>query len=257
VIGVTWLHDDPLFASARLRSIIPRKILTDRGKIRPGDDVVIAAKHGWSPIVVREASKRFIMDVCDDHFEGDLAPHYRLACALADRVTCNSKEMAKAIEKHTGITATVIDDPWEDPELEPTTGEGVLWFGHSSNMPDLHNVWKRVNHPLMVINNANYTPEALDSALKFCRCTIIPTGAKTAKSANRAIRSIRYGKFPVCGVLPAYQEIGLGSDDPIEVLDRVMATDMTDDILHLQDVVRVRFDPERIAEDWLRVIKCV
>ena len=94
---VTWLNTDPQIASARLRSIIPRDILKDKGLVWDGQDVVIAAKHGWNPLIIREACKRMIMDVCDDHFDGPFASHYRLACGIADVVTCNSKHMQGTI----------------------------------------------------------------------------------------------------------------------------------------------------------------
>lgn len=251
---VTWLNTDPQFASARLRSLIPRDILRAQGLIEPGVDIVIAAKHGWNPLTVREHAKKMIMDVCDDHFDGPLAGHYRLACGIADAVTCNSAVMKDQIFVHTGRIATVIDDPYEDPELEPTGGEGVLWFGHSSNMKDLEAVVDQIRHPLTVINSDNYSPEGLDRALRACRCVVIPTGARKAKSANRAIRAIRYGKFPVCGPLPAHAELSLGLSDFAAELQSAMTKDRSGEVLFLQGWIRDRFHPEKIAKDWYRVI---
>lgn len=251
---VTWLNTDPQFASARLRSLIPRDILRSHGLIEPGTDIVIAAKHGWNPLTVRHASKKMIMDVCDDHFSDQYAGHYRLACGIADAVTCNSEAMKLAILVNTGKVATVIDDPYEDPELEPTDGYGALWFGHSSNLPDLDAVASQIHCPLTVINNANYTADSLGEALKACKVTVIPTGKSRAKSANRAIRSIRYGKYPVCGPLPAHEELGLGIDGFEFALDNALASNMREPVLHLQNLIRDRFHPEKIAKDWLKVI---
>lgn len=251
---VTWLNTDPQFASARLRSIIPRDILRAKGLVEPGVDIVIAAKHGWNPLTVREQAKKMIMDVCDDHFDGPLAGHYRLACGIADAVTCNSVTMKDEIFIHTGRIATVIDDPYEDPELEPTEGEGVLWFGHSANMKDLEAVADQIRHPLTVINSDNYSPEGLDRALRACRCVVIPTGPRKAKSANRAIRSIRYGKFPACGQMPAHEELELGAKDIGNELDWAMEEDMSSAIVELQDAIRDRFHPEKVAKDWMKVI---
>lgn len=252
---VTWLNTDPQFASARLRSIIPRDTLYALNMLGPGHDIVIAAKHGWNPLTVREHATKMVMDVCDDHFDGPLASHYRLACGIADAVTCNSEPMQAIIHEHTGRTAHVIDDPYEDPELEPTGGDGVLWFGHSSNMPDLEAVADQIKYPLMVINSLNYSTEALARALKACRCTIIPTGKKQAKSANRAIRSIRYGKFPVCGPMPAHEELGLGLDSLGLALDEAMSGDMSVRVRYLQDAIRDRFCPDRVAKEWHRVLQ--
>lgn len=254
MIGVTWLATDPWLASARLRGHIPRQILERQHLVKPGNDLVIASKHGWDATKVRDYFPKMIMDVCDDHFDGPRATHYKVACMLADVVTCNSEAMRRVIKLHTDIDAIVIDDPYEDRELEPSSGDGVLWFGHGSNLPDLASIRDQIKYPLTIIDGGNYTPASLDAALKACRCTIIPTGYKQAKSANRAIRSIRYGKFPVCGPMPAHEEIGLGLDDFFESLDRAMTTDMRADVLHLQDVVRDRFHPEKIAKDWYKVM---
>lgn len=252
---VLWLNTDPKIASARLRSLIPREILEGQGLVEEGQEIIIAAKHGWSPLVIRQACKKMIMDVCDDHFSGPLASHYRLACGLADVVTCNSRHMREIIREHTDKDPIVIDDPYEDQELEPTQGDGVLWFGHSSNMKDLETIAGQISYPLHIVNNDNYTPEILDKALKECRCTIIPSGPKKGKSANRAIRSIRYGKYPVCGSLPAHEELGLGLFDIKDELDEAMKCDMTDVVKHLQDKVRERFCPERIAKQWYEVMQ--
>lgn len=253
MIKVRWLNTDPLIASARLRSIIPARELAD--KIMLGNDVVIGAKHGWNPLLVRKLAKRFIMDVCDDHFDGKHSAHYLVACSIADVVTCNSQEMQRVIKEQTDRDAIVIDDPYEDDELTPTLGEGTpfcLWFGHQSNLPDLKAVEEKIRYPLDVISSHNYG--LLDARLRKCRAVVIPTGQKTAKSANRAIRAIRYGKYPVCGPLPAYAEIGLGNHDFERELEWAMTHDTRNEVLSLQRAIRERFCPTRIANEWMKVI---
>lgn len=251
---VAWLNIDPKIASARLRSLIPREILKRQGLVEPGLDVIVAAKHGWDPREVRGATDRMIFDICDDHFHGELRSHYMSAADFADELTCNSDTMRDVILAETGRNAVVIDDPYEDPELEPTTGEGCLWFGHQSNLKDLEAISPRVKFPLMVVSNKNY--HALDGLLKFCHVVIIPTGKSMAKSANRAVRAIRYGKYPVCGELPAYREIkGLYVGDVIEGLDYFMSIDPREQVKALQDEIRERFCPERIAKQWLGVLQ--
>jgi len=254
VIGVTWVNTDPLIASARLRSIIPGDILKANGLLKGGADVVVAAKHGWNAYAVRAAFRCMVMDVCDDHFDGPLAGHYLDACSVADVVTCNSREMQRVIRQQTGIDAVVIDDPYEDPEREPEGGDGVLWFGHKSNLKDLEAVAPQIRHPLTIVSNHNYCPESLDTALKSCRAVLIPTGKSLAKSANRAIKAIRYGKYPVCGPMPAHTELGLGTEDIGALLDDVMTHDKSVEIRAMQDAIRARFDPQKVAKDWYRVI---
>jgi hypothetical protein len=254
MLGVAWLNTDPRLASARFRAIIPRDILTERQLIQPGRDVIVAAKHGWNPEEVRKLGRKMVMDVCDDHFHDKYAKHYRTAVELADAVTCNSREMARVILAETGRQATVIDDPYEDPELEPSLGDGALWFGHSSNLRDLEAVSDQIRHPLTIITNHNWHPDALDKALRACKAVVIPTGKSMAKSANRAIKAIRYGKFPVCGYLPAHSEIGLGTKDLGGALDACMAGDYRGRVKVLQAGIRDRFCPDKVAKDWYKVL---
>ena len=250
MIKVRWLNTDPLIASARLRSLIPAKHLADR--VTLGNDVIIAAKHGWNAHLIRRHAKRMIMDVCDDHFDNKHGPHYLTACQLADVVTCNSKTMQQIIKDRTGRDSIVIDDPYEDPELKPTSGKCLLWFGHHTNLPALQAIADRIKYPTAVVSSHNY--DKLDSWLKACRAVIIPTDHRKAKSANRAIRAIRYGKYPVCGDLPAYAEIGLGKGDFWRDLDYAMTQDTTNEVLSLQRAIRERFCPEKVSKDWWRVI---
>lgn len=253
MIGVAWINIDPKIASARLRSLIPRQILYRDGLVQPGLDVIVAAKHGWDAKEVRAATEKMVFDICDDHFHDEQRNHYMQASELADVVTCNSEVMREVILAETGRDAIIIDDPYEDPELEPTLGNGVLWFGHKSNAVDLQRVAPQIKYPISIVGSSNYGD--LDKRLKACQCVVIPTGKSMAKSANRAIRAIRYGKYPVCGELPAYSEIkGLFVGDVIEGLDYYMNIDHRAQVKALQDEIRVRFDPEVIAKKWYRVL---
>lgn len=253
MIEVAWINTDPNIASARLRSLIPRKILLDQGVIKPGLQVVIGAKYGWDVDYVKSSGCKLIFDVCDDHFEDAQRPHYMEACEKADLVTCNSEAMREVILEQTGRDSIVIDDPYEDPEREPSLGQGVLWFGHKSNLNDLRDVAGLIAHPLTVVSNHNWGE--FHKAMLACKVVVIPTGKSMAKSANRAIRAIRYGKYPVCGYLPAYAEVkGLYTGDVIDGLDYYMSIDPREQVRALQAEIRERFDPEVIAKKWYRVI---
>jgi hypothetical protein len=163
--------------------------------------------------------------------------------------------MRDIIKRETGRDATVIDDPYEDDELGPNaTGEGVLWFGHSLNLPDLRSVIEDIRHPLSVVDSSNYTPEHLDDSIRRCKVVLLPTGRSDAKSANRAIKAIRYGKLPVCGPLNAYRELGLGTTNIGHSLDAAMVADNRDKVRALQRLVRYRFSPETVADAWQRVL---
>jgi hypothetical protein len=253
MIGVAWINTDPVIASARLRSLIPRKRLMKQGLVKPGLDVVIGAKSGWDIDYVLSSGCRLIFDVCDDHFSDHQRPHYMEACEKAHLLTCNSESMRELILEKTGRDALVIDDPYEDDETEPTLGNGVLWFGHKSNLKDLEAVAGRIKYPLTVVSNHNW--KDFPKEMRACRVVVIPTGKSMAKSANRAVRAIRLGKYPVCGELPAYAEIkGLYTGDVVEGLDYYMSIDAREQVKALQDEIRERFDPQLIAKRWYRAI---
>lgn len=255
MIGVSWVYTNPRLASARLRGTVPAEVLRRRGLIRDGTDVIVASKHRFSASKVRAATPRMIMDVCDDHFGTAWREHYLRACELADAVTVNSAVMGAIVKRETGRTPVVIDDPYEDPELPPSSGEGVLWFGHSLNLHTMEPYdFSYLGYPLTVIDSSNWSPERLDAELRKCRCVFIPTGDKLAKSANRAIKAIRYGKMPVCGPLPAHAEIGLGKRPILDVLDFAMHGDTSELVAGLQETIRTRFSPETVASEWWKVI---
>ena len=256
-VGVTWVFTNQRLASARLRDTVPAAVLRARGLIHDGTDVIVASKHRFSAEKVRAATPRMIMDVCDDHFGGVWRDHYLRACDLADEVTVNSAAMAAIVKRETGRSPIVIDDPYEDPELPPSGGDGVLWFGHSLNLPTLTPYdFDYLGYPLTVIDSSNWSPERLDAELRRCRCVFIPTAAeKPAKSANRAIKAIRYGKMPVCGPLPAHAELGLGKRPILDVLDYAMHADTAEIVRGLQDAIRVRFSPETVADAWWKVLR--
>lgn len=258
MIGVSWVYTNPRLASARLRGLIPGQILRNRGLICDGYDVVIASKHRFSASKVRAATPRMIMDVCDDHFAGPWRDHYLRACELADVVTVNSAAMGGIVRRETGRSPVVIDDPYEEAEdLPPTGGEGVLWFGHSLNLQTLEPYRAEIeaSYPLTVIDSTNWSPELVDAELRKCRCVFIPTGQKQAKSANRAIKALRYGKFPVCGPMPAHAELGLGKRPIMDVLDFAMTCDTAGLVRDLQGLIRDRFAPETVADAWWNVIQ--
>ena len=146
-------------------------------------------------------------------------------------------------------------DPYEDEEREPKEGKGLLWFGFAGNYFDLKPLLPDLlKYELNLVSNHNWSLELLDKYLRECRCVIIPTGRSMAKSANRAIKAIRYGKYPVCGYLPAHEELGLGGEPIIEHLDYAMTNDMSGRIRELQEQIEARFHPETVAKQWYRAI---
>lgn len=268
--GVSWLAVDSLLASARYRRDLIVPYLPEFG-IRPGGrDVLVLSKHLWDWDDAKPF-RRVVYDVCDDHFDSPHGEKYRDACARADAVTCNSHEMARRIKTVTDRDAWVIDDPYEQPEREPRVGPELLWFGHKVGLKALQPWVERLyEYPLTVVTGGyleqvppafvQWTPEAMDAAFDACGLVLLPTlPDKQCKSANRAIESIRRGRWPVCGPLPAFADLGVWVGD---IADGVhWALDNQDEVLRRlrasQEYVRERYSPRRMAERWADVFKSV
>ncbi len=268
---VTFKCWDATVASARLRAIIPQRELMMLG-VEPGRDVLVIGKHDWDWEKETAGFKKVVYDVCDDHFEDELAAHYLDACARADAVTCNSREMARRIKAMTGRDAWVIVDPFEAPEGRARVGESLLWYGFAGNIRDLAPWLDRLaGRPLTVVSNVQagegpggmrcvtWSPAAMDAEFARAGLVIIPTGNRLCKSGNRAVEAIRRGLFPVCGYLPAYADLGVwvgpiddGGEWALshrdEVIQRIEAA---------QRYVRWQFNPARIAKEWLHVLSYV
>jgi hypothetical protein len=243
-------------ASARYRGYIPLRELTKLG-FPQGKDWLIVSKHNWDWDATVGGYKRVCFDVCDDHFRDHWERHYREGIAQADLVTCNSEAMKASIKLATGRIATVIPDPYEQPEHCPRVGENLLWFGHRSNLEDLVPYLGRLRR-LEVVSNMEspdviqWSPEAMNDAFNRAGLVIIPTGRSMAKSGNRAIESIRRGLFVIAGHLPAYEDLGIYTGDieggidwslnhQDEVLRRIKAS---------QAYIRSEYSPERIGKLW-------
>lgn len=260
---VTFVQADENLASARLRNLIPQRELKKLGW-QEGHDVIVLSKHNWSwDERIREAFQRVVFDICDDWFDTEeWGAHYRLVSQKADLLTCNSPAMAERIREVTGRDAVVIDDPWEDPQVLPHLGDGVLWFGNKANLQDLVEALPQIAYPLTVISDhpaKGITPWSLQTqqqALRACRAVVIPTGARQCKSANRAVTAIRAGKMAICGDLPAYREIpGLWVGNLKDGLDWVMSEDPADRVREAQAYVHERFHPKRIGRQWHETLK--
>jgi len=263
-------------ASTRYRIVIPAMQLQRLGhEITKDAPIIVFNKSGVSQEVLDLYEKK-IYDVCDDNFDCPMrGPEYRRYIEEANAVTVNSECMRFIVHQKTGRVATVIPDPYEHPEWEPSWGEGLLWFGHWTNLKDLD----RTGLKATVLTDARNVPpghtaeilartphelwthEAMDKALKSHAIVVIPTGRAIAKSANRLIESVMAGKFVVAEPLPAYEEFsGLmwvgdmkagvewaqGHRD--ECLERVKAC---------QAYIKKKFSPERIGLMWERLLSSI
>jgi hypothetical protein len=97
----------------------------------------------------------------------------------------------------------------------------------------------------------------MDSAWARCGIVLLPTGPKLAKSANRAIEAIRNGLYPCTGKMPAYDDLGLGSDDVLVEMGQRLADEKetVERIQFLQSRVEQRFNPLVIGRLWKRALE--
>lgn len=273
---VTVLGFDPSIASTRYRAMAPAQYLRENGCTLVGDgDLLIVGKHGWERELVDDFPA-FVYDVCDDYFQhkthGDF---YREMCAKAMAVTCNSDVMRFRIFQETGRVATVIPDPYEHEEWEPSWGDGLLWFGHPTNLPDFQRAIRKLDGikvPLGCISKHEdymsddvkrliipWSPTAVDKGFKSCAVVILPTGISPAKSANRLIESVRAGKFVVAEPLPAYEEFRdwMWVGDIREGVEWALKNEKTclSRVKDCQRYVKKHFSPEKIGAMWLKVVK--
>jgi hypothetical protein len=254
-VKVTFQAYGDHIASSRYRASIPQRFF------EPGNDVLVYGKH-W-PIDMM-GFHRIVFDICDDYFGTKHDQLYRTRIQNADLVTCNSEEMARIIKAKTNINAVVIPDPYEQPERPARVHDKILWFGHQSNLPDLL-PWLPKIPPCVIVSNSpmpgvtQWSPEAMDAAFDAAGLVVIPTGKSPAKSANRAIESIRRGCFPVAGTLAAHADLAIWIGD---IADGVRwALNHQDEALRrikaAQSYIRHEYSPERIAGLWKKALEAL
>ena len=198
---VTFADFGENIASSRLRAAIPQRELAKLGMSK-GADVLVYGKH----LVPMQMTKRYgrrVFDICDNHFSDQFAAYYLEHATKADLVTCNSEAMREVIRQHTGRIATVIPDPYESEEKPAGMGNGLLWFGHQSNLVDLK---PYLDLKPEILTGEEWSRERQLEALEKCAAVLIPTGKSMAKSANRLIEAVRNGRFVIAGDLPAHEE---------------------------------------------------
>jgi hypothetical protein len=256
-VNVTFAHFGDDIASSRYRAIIPQRELAQLG-VDKGKDWIVVGKHNWSWDQLK-GFERVCFDVCDDHFDGPWREHYYTSCMRADLVTCNSHEMARVIEHRTGKQAEVIPDPYEQPEKPPKIGNGVLWFGHASNLKDVAPYIGQIPG-LRLVTNADgflqWSPDTMDKEFNACGLVIIPTGKNKAKSGNRAIESIRRGRFVVAGPMPSYADLGIYIGDIMDGVEwaRTHEKQALERVKSSQEYIRDEYCPRRIAKLWLTAL---
>lgn len=253
-MNVTFAFLTHEIASSRLRAEIPQQELEKLG-VWKGRDILVYGKHVVNMRIVTQFNK-CVYDICDDHFHTLHEKYYREHAERADLVTVNTEEMARIVLKETGRTAVVIPDPYESEEQEAGCGQGVLWFGHESNLKTIASYRDCIN---IILTNPEWTREKQLQAIHDCAVVVIPTDERKGKSANRLVEAVRNGRFVVAGDLPAHDEfrefmwigdirkgLAWAKANPEECIERVKLC---------QVYIKDRFSPARIGRMWLEALQ--
>lgn len=254
-MNVTFAFLAPEIASSRLRAEIPQRELAKLG-INKGRDILVYGKHVVPMHIAMQFGKR-VYDICDDHFHTVHERYYREHAEAANLITVNSEEMWRIVLKETGYDATVIPDPYESAEQPAGYGEGVLWYGHESNLKTIEPYRDVIDR---VLTASEWSREKQVKAINKCAVVVIPTDERKGKSANRLIEAVRNGRFVVAGELPAHDEFedlmwigdirkGLkwAKNHPNECIERVKACQQ-----HIS-----KYSPERIGKLWLEALQSI
>jgi hypothetical protein len=253
---VTFAYIAPEVASSRLRAEIPQRELEKHG-IKKGRDILVYGKHVVPMPVAMRFGKR-VYDICDDHFHTMHEAYYRDHAQKADLVTVNTDEMARIVLKETGRTAVVIPDPYESDEQPAGYGEGVLWFGHESNVKTIEPYRDVIDR---ILTHPEWTREIQLKAIKECTLVCIPTDGRKGKSANRLIEAVRNGRFVVAGELPAHEEFKdfMWIGDIREGIDwaRRNKDECILRVRECQSYIKDKYSPERIGQLWLEALQSI
>lgn len=255
-MNVTFAFLSPEIASSRLRAEIPKRELEKLG-VKQGRDILVYGKHVVPMHTAMHFGKR-VYDICDDHFHTVFEQYYREHSLVADLITVNSDEMARIVLKETGRKAVIIPDPYESDEQPAGYGDGVLWYGHESNLKTIEPYRDCID---TVLTHPDWTREKQVQAISECAVVVIPTDERKGKSANRLIEAVRNGRFVVAGGLPANDEFKqfMWIGDIREGLEWAKShpDDCIERVRKCQDYIRDKFSPERIGKLWLDALNSI
>lgn len=284
---------DPSIASFRYHVQIPARELNKLGHKAviaaypeiEGVDAYVFSKHWnygdyWYMLGVQSLGGRAVFHCCDDHFATGHEQHYRRMLGMADKIIVPTEVMANTIETNTGRKSTLIPDPYEFDEVEPSFGPNseklrLLWFGHHTNLKDVIEV---INEPGLKYHDVRlctnyvqpwpkelegcrvlpYSEKSILDALNWCDAVILPTGnreRKLGRSHNRLVEAVRRGKFVIASELPAYAEYGMWMyvGDVVRGVEWVQnqkPSELTWRIREAQKYIETHYNPGRIGKLW-------
>jgi hypothetical protein len=301
-------------ASIRFRAAIIAKYLPQHGStvsfgetIPETSNIILFGKIGTKDIEKKQKlwlnqmksaknkNIKIFLDYTDHHlgFKSEMRSFYESALKFTDYIITPSDHLKILLNNYFSKKIFVIPDPIEVPVLSPKISKtnGILWFGHASNInylinfleecPKTYEVFK-----LIVISNdaglnilashrfqkkmgfkvslQKWSPKALIEASKISDICIIPSDRndpkKSGVSSNRLITSLALGLPTVAEIMPSYAEFSryffnIRSNSVFETMSNSSSSEFRKLISEAQQKIIPKFLPRVIAKQWIELFK--
>jgi hypothetical protein len=238
---------------------------------------------------------KIFIDYTDHHlgFKSKIRTFYESAFKLTDYIVTSSDHLKILLNNNFSKEIFVISDPLEVPVLSPKISKtnGILWFGHSSNInylinfleecPKTYEVFKLivvsndvglnilVNHRFQnkikfKVSLQKFSRKTLIEASKISDICIIPSDRndpkKSGVSSNRLITSLALGLPTLAEVMPSYAEFSkyffnIRSNSLFETMSNSSSSEFRELISEAQQKIIPKFLPQVIAQQWIKLFK--
>jgi hypothetical protein len=315
--GIYKTHEDlqiSELASIRFRAAIIAKYLPQNGStvsfgetIPEKSNIIIIGKIGANDIKKRQElwlnqmksaknkNIKIFVDYTDHHlgFKSEMRIFYESSLKLTDYIITPSDHLKILLKNYFSKEIFVIPDPLEVPVLSPKISKtnGILWFGHASNIkylinfleecPKTHEVFKLIvvsndvglkiltNHRFQnkigfKVSLQKWSLKTLIEASKISDICIIPSDRndpkKSGVSSNRLITSLALGLPTIAEIMPSYAEFSkyffnIRSNSLFETMSNSSSSEFRKLISEAQQKIIPKFLPRVIAHQWIELFK--
>jgi hypothetical protein len=238
---------------------------------------------------------KIFLDYTDHHlgFKSEMRSFYESALKITDYIITPSDHLKILLNNYSSKEIFVIPDPLEVPVLSPKISKtnGILWFGHSSNIaylinfleefPKTHEVFKLIvvsndvglntlakhrfqNKIRFKVSLQRWSLKSLIEASKISDICIIPSDRndpkKSGVSSNRLITSLALGLPTVAEIMPSYAEFSkyffnIRSNSLLETMSSSSSSGFRKLISKAQQKIIPKFLPPVIAQQWIELFK--
>jgi glycosyltransferase involved in cell wall biosynthesis len=303
-------------ASIRFRAAIIAKYLPQHGStvsfgetIPETSNIIMVGKIGVNDIEKRQElwlnqmksaknkNIKIFIDYTDHHldpgFKSKMRIFYESSLKLTDYIITPSDHLKILLKNYFSKEIFVIPDPLEVPVLSPKISKtnGILWFGHASNIvylinfleecPKTHEVFKLIvvsndvglnilakhrfqNKIRFKVSLQRWSLKTLIEASKISDICIIPSDRndpkKSGVSSNRLITSIALGLPTVAEIMPSYAEFSkyffnIRSNSLLETMSNSSSSEFRKLISEAQQKIIPKFLPRVMAQQWIELFK--